>query len=193
MTARGAGFEYSGKNLRSGNFTNRKVERFKLSGGFGTAGASKRASAWAGEGHVPEINFRIDEFQTDIHFAVAFAPGGNYARFDGAVGILIDQEQGLTGTDHFVQNQQGSLLVNRTSHAFHAEFFADFVFAVDNHGNSQGNPKGTPTLSIAKMKNSHQYASCHCKARNLECYGENACSQAGTELKGLSVPLAEAW
>ena len=130
--------------------------RPRLRGGFGAAGAAKRTGTWAGEGHVPEINFGIDEFESDIHFAVAFAAGRNYTRFDGAVGVLIDQEQGLTGADHFVQNQKGALLVDRTGHAFHAEFFADFVFAVDNYGNGQGNPKGAPTLSVAKMKNSHQ-------------------------------------
>jgi hypothetical protein len=134
-------------------------ERFRLRGGFGTAGTAKRAGAWAREGHVPKINFGIDEFEPDIHLAVAFAAGGNYTRFDGAVGVLIDQEQGLAGANHFVQNQQGALLVNRTGHAFYAEFFADFVFAVDYNRYGKGDPKGTPTLSVAEMKNSHQYAS----------------------------------
>jgi len=167
----------------------------RLSGGFGTAGAAKRAGTWAREGHVPEINFRIDEFETDIHFAVAFATGGNDTRFDGAIGVLVDQEESLAGTDHFVYNQQSTLLVDRTGRAFYAEFFADFVFAVDYNRYGQGDPQGSPTLSIPEMKNSHQYASCSRRTKRETCY---ACAgkagfQAGIGLKNLSVPLAEAW
>ena len=117
--------------------------------------AAKRLDARNGEGHVPEIGFRAGEFNTDIGFAVAGAPDGDYVTFKPLRSVIVHQEQLLADDNRLFERKKRSMAVHGLRMRLNAELFAFRVFSVDRERYSNRYPKRATPFFDAKVEQRH--------------------------------------
>ena len=110
------------------------------------------------ERHPPEVAVRSSEFEAQISFAFP-APRRDHFALHRLSRVLVQQHDGLVGSEFRIQRKQTSKLTNRVSVRANDEVFAVERLPIHTEGHRQRHTRGATPFDAPIIGNLHVHAS----------------------------------